>query len=269
MPSHKPTLLSRLRTRQPAKKRVKKPEAKGTVALERGLSVLSVFTDAQPFLTLADLSRKTGLNKATLLRFMRTLERFRYVGHRQDGYYHIGPGALWLGRLYQASIGESDLISASLQRLVEITKESASFMVKEGDVRICVYRVNSRHQIRDHVEIGDIRPLGKGAPGKILAAFSIFPQTIEYQQIRVKCFCISRGEIERDAAGAAAPVFRGDALAGALAVTGPTNRMDELGELNLCRILLEEAFDLTASLGGNAALIQRALSTLQTTINPK
>jgi hypothetical protein len=45
--------------------------------------------------------------------------------------------------------------------------------------------------------------------------------------------------------------------------------MDKLGELNLRRILLEEAIDLTARLGGNAALIQRALSTLPTTINPK
>ncbi len=236
------------------------PDAKGTVALERGLSVLSAFTDDEPLLTLADLSRKTGLNKATLLRFTYTLERLGYVSHRDDGYYHVGCQTLWLGRLYQASVGEADLIRPALERLVEITKESASFIVKEGDVRICVYRANSEYQIRDHVEIGDIRPLGRGAPGKILAAFSESPKAALYDQLRAGFFCSSYGEIERDAGAAAVPVFRREGLAGALAITGPINRMNELGEKNLRTALLREAIDLTTRFGGDPVRMQRALS---------
>jgi DNA-binding IclR family transcriptional regulator len=248
------------RPRRSAKRIQARTEAKGTIAIERGLSVLSAFTDAEPLLTLADLSRKTGLNKATLLRFIYTLERLGYVGHREDGYYHVGCQTLWLGRLYQASIGEADLIRPVLERLVKATKESASYIVKESELRICAYRVNSAYQIRDHVEIGDIRPLGRGAPGKILAAFSEAPQTELYNDIRANFFCSSHGEIERDAAGAAVPVFRGDGLAGALTITGPVNRMDELGEPKLRRVLLEEAIDLTIRLGGNAAKMHQALA---------
>lgn len=244
-----------------------KPDAKGTVALERGLSVLSAFTDAEPLLTLADLSRKTGLNKATLLRFIHTLDRLGYIGHRDDGYYHVGCQALWLGRLYQASIGEADLIRAALARLVDATKESASFIVKEGDVRICVYRVNSQYQIRDHVEIGDIRPLGMGAPGKILAAFAESRPTPLYDSIRAGFFTVSRAEIERDAGAAAVPVFRGDGLAGALSITGPINRMNELGEQKLRTVLLREAIDLTIRLGGNATKMQRVLSMGPTSVD--
>lgn len=248
------------RTKRPMKGLAAMADAKGTVALERGLSVLAAFTDAEPLLTLADLSRKTGLSKATLLRFIYTLERRGYVTQREDGYYHVGCQALWLGRLYQASIGEADLIRAALARLVEVTKESASFIVKEGEVRICVYRVDSRYQIRDHVEIGDIRPLGRGAPGKILAAFSESPQTSQYDRIRANFFCMSHAEIERDAGGAAVPVFHSEGLAGTLSITGPINRMDELGEQKLRTILLREAIDLTVRLGGHATEMQRALS---------
>lgn len=233
-------------------------QPKGTAALERGLSVLLAFSDETPFLTLADLSRKSGLDKATLLRLLHSLESLRFVGHRDDGHYHVGPIGLHLGRLYQASIGEAALIGASLQRLVDATGESASFMVREGDARICVYRINSKYQIRDHVEIGDVRPLGKGAPGKILAAFSEGPKAAPFRQIRAEYFCVSRAEIERDAAGAAAPVFRANGLAGALAVTGPINRMDDLGEPRLRKILMQEAINLSGDLGGQVAAMQDA-----------
>jgi DNA-binding IclR family transcriptional regulator len=223
--------------------------------------VLSVFTDDEPFLSLADLSRKTGLNKATLLRLLHSLETLRYVGHREDGHYHIGPSVLRLGRLYQLSVGEASLVGAALQRLCDSTGESASFMVQDGNARICVYRVNSKHQIRDHVEVGDVQPLGRGAPGKILAAFSEHPKMDNgYEQIQKGFFCVSKGEIERDAAGAASPVFRSTGLAGALAVTGPINRMDELGEHQLRLVLLSEAIELSIQLGGDVTGIQRALS---------
>jgi DNA-binding IclR family transcriptional regulator len=259
MSSRKPIFRRATKAKSLSRSGAPKQQYKGTAALERGLSVLSVFTDEAPFLTLADLSRKTGLNKATLLRLLHSLEALRFVGPREDGHYHVGPIAFRLGRLYQASIGEAALIGKSLQRLAEITGESASFMVREGDARICVYRVNSKYQIRDHVEIGDVRPLGRGAPGKILAAFSDASAGPSYRQIRADFFCVSRAEIERDAAGAASPVFRDNGLAGALAVTGPINRMDKLGERKLRNVLLREAIDLTVHLGGTAARMQDAL----------
>lgn len=235
-------------------------ERKGTVALERGLSVIAAFSESTPFLTLADLSRTTGLDKATLLRFIHTLERFGHIGYREDGYYYVGVTALKLGRLYQASIADADLIKSALQRLVDKSKESAGLMVREGDIRICAYRINSLYQIRDHVEVGDIRPLGKGAAGRILAAFTGNLEDKAYAKLRESCFCVTEGEIERHAMGAAVPVFRSDGLVGALTVTGPASRMREYMIEELRRMLLDEAIELTAQLGGDPSRLRRALT---------
>lgn len=234
-------------------------EEKGVATLERALTILAAFTAAEPQLSLAELSRRTGLYKSTLLRLLATLERFDYVGQHADGSYHVGPGAFYLGSLYQRWVQPPTLIQPVLQQLVASTGESASFNVPQGEVRVCVYRIDSPHTIRDHIRVGDVLPMAQGAVGRLLRAFGVAATDAldpALDDVRRQCSVATRGEIAADMAAVAVPVFAagpggGDAvLAGSLALTGPTSRFTDATMPGMRRHLLQAAADLSYRLGG-------------------
>lgn len=234
-------------------------EEKGVATLERALTILATF-EASPTLPLAEISRRTGLYKSTLLRLLATLGKFGYVGQEANGNYHVGVAALYLGGLYQRWVKPAELINPVLTHLVAQTGESCSFNVRENGVRVCVYRVDSPQRIRDHVHIGDILPLNKGAVGKILTAFDVARDAPGWAALRTQCFSSTSREIESDTAAVATPVFSvNDQCAGALAVTGPASRFSAERIQEMRAPLLRAALELSRSLGGGTAPLEFAL----------
>jgi DNA-binding IclR family transcriptional regulator len=176
----------------------------------------------------------------------------------------VGVAALHLGSLYQRSIRPAELINPVLRELVAQTGESSSFNVPEGDLRVCVYRVDSPQKIRDHVRIGDLLPLNRGAAGKIMLAFGREQNHAKWKALRESCFACTRGEIEPDTAAVAAPVLRlGDELEGALAITGPAFRFSDEKVESMRLPILRAALSLTRDLGGGTSLIEAALHRAQ------
>ena len=74
-----------------------------------------------------------------------------------------------------------------LHELVKATGESASFYVREGDIRSCVARVEGPQSVRHNVRIGERLPLNRGAPGRVILAFSGAPGE-PYESIRERGF---------------------------------------------------------------------------------
>ena len=111
-----------------------------------------------------------------------------------------------------------------LQALVDRTRESAAFHVRQGEQRLCLYRVDSPQPIRDHIRAGDLLPLERGVGGRVLLAFSGQRGAV-YDKVRRDRVAALKGDREEGVAGVAAPVF-GPAgqLVGALTVTLPTQR---------------------------------------------
>src|SRR5438045_1513883 len=70
----------------------------GVAAVDRALTILDALTDEKT--TLAELSKRTDLYKSTLLRLIKSLERFGYVLRDADGCYRLGSKVLYLGSLY-------------------------------------------------------------------------------------------------------------------------------------------------------------------------
>ncbi len=78
---------------------------------------------------MAELSRRTGLYKSTLLRLTQSLKRFGYLEKLHDGIYCIGPEPLRLVRIHQQSVQLMDVLPPVMQRLVDSTGESSSYFV--------------------------------------------------------------------------------------------------------------------------------------------
>jgi len=234
---------------------------KGVAAVDRALAILSAFSKEASRLSLAEISRRTGLYKSTSLRLLSSLQRSGLVEQNDDGNYHVGVAAMRLANLYQRSLRGSNVIGAALQQLVEATSENANFYVRRGDSRVCVYCADSPQQMRPHTLIGDIFPLDRGAGGKILSAFSDDLRSAPgLAEVRERCIAVSYGEFIRDSTGIAAPVFGiGNRIEGAIAVTGPTSRFTAERIASSEIALLRTALELTRAFGGDTKDLERAL----------
>lgn len=225
-------------------------ESGGVTAVTRALRLLEAFgmTDAQ--LTLAELSRRTGMHKTTVLRIARTLAADHYLVQKEDGSWRLGRAAGWLGACYQATFNVHDVVEPVLRELAIKTGESASFYVREGNQRSCLVRVEGQQAIRHHVRVGATLPLELGAPGRVILAFSGEPGE-PYESIRQRGYHLSLGEREPEVSSVSAPVFGMQwRLLGSVCISGPSSRLTEARLLELAATIIEAANRLSYALAG-------------------
>jgi DNA-binding IclR family transcriptional regulator len=226
-------------------------DAGGVTAVTRALRLLEAFgmTDAQ--LSLAELSRRTGMHKTTALRLARTLAASNYLVQKEDGSWRLGRAAGWLGACYQATFDVHDVVEPVLRELTVQTGESASFYVREGNQRTCLARVDGPRTIRHHVRVGLGLPLELGAPGRVILAFSGEPGE-PYEAIRQRGYHLSLGEREPEVSSVSAPVFGLQRrLLGSVCISGPTSRLNEGRLLELSQSVIQAAKQLSYGLAGH------------------
>jgi DNA-binding IclR family transcriptional regulator len=234
----------------------------GVDVLDRAFSILFAFQGEDQPLTLTELSTRTGLYKSTLLRLAAALVHHRFLVRLDGGRYQIGSACLSLSTVYQANLNLGDLLLPPMRRLNEELGETISFHVREGDHRVCLYRINSRHVVRAEVHPGDAQALNRGAGGRVLLAFS-GESGAPYDEIRQTFSYISYGERDPETSGISAPVFGvQQRLIGALGVVGPISRLG-IEELKAFRPrLLQIAASITSSLGGESKSLESAAQML-------
>ena len=202
------------------------PESdKGVISVSRALALLACFGPDATTLSLAQLSVRSGLHKTTALRLARTLESAEYLVQREGGQWRLGPSAGRLGASYQATFDINHEVENILRTLTQATRESAALYVREGNVRICVFRVEGPQAVRHHVRVGEQLPLNRGAAGRAILAHCGEPGEY-YDNVRAKGYAISMGEREPDVASAAVAVHGSrNELIGAIAISGPMSRL--------------------------------------------
>lgn len=222
----------------------------GVIAVTRALLVMEAFRIGERHLTLAELSRRTGLHNTTVLRLARTLAQASYMVQCEEGQWRLGPAAGWLGARYQAGFDINNVVEPTLRELSKATQESASFYVREGDERACIARVEGPQSVRHHVRIGMRLPLDLGAPGRVILAFSGEAGAV-YEDIRRRGYHVSMGEREPQVSSVAAPVFGLNwRLLGSMCISGPTSRLtQEVLETN-ARTVMDAANRLSYALAG-------------------
>jgi DNA-binding IclR family transcriptional regulator len=200
----------------------------GAASVDRALSLLTAFRAGESALSLAELAARTRLYKSTALRLLASLEHARLLQRGADGRYALGPEVARLQSIFAASFSLEAQVLPALQALVESTRESAAFHVRQGDQRLCLYRVDSPQVLRDHIRAGDVLPLERGAGGRVLLAFGPGggARGKLYEQIRRDGFHVASGDRVPGLTGISAPVWGADgALQGALTLTLPDARL--------------------------------------------
>lgn len=208
-------------------------EPGGVAAVDRAFQILGAFQTGDTSLSLAQLAERTGLYKSTILRLLESLERAQVIARTNEGRYVLGHAVGRLYAIYQASYPVERVVMPVLQQLVQATGESVALHVRRGDARLCYFRVDSPHPIRDHIKAGDLLPLHKGTGGRVLMAYA--PEAEQappaeralYATIRAQGYYAAVGDRLVEVAGISAPVFGPhQQIAAALTLTCPAHRYD-------------------------------------------
>ena len=211
----------------------------GSAAVDRALSLLAAFRAGDRSLSLGELAARTQLYKSTALRLLASLVHAGLLHRQEDGRYALGVEVARLHGIYQMQFSLADVVLPVLRQLVATTGESAAYHVLQGVAphlsRLCLYRVDSPHPVRDHIKAGDVLPTDRGAGALVLMAYTPMPSSDEgifclqndplSVQIRANGYFSGVGARLPDVAGVSAPVFgAGGRIAGALTLTLPAHR---------------------------------------------
>lgn len=223
-------------------------------AVTRALILLDAFQPHEQGVTLAELSRRVGMRKTTVLRTARTLARSGYLAQWEDGRWRLGPAAGWLGVRYQTAFDTRDIIESALRALTENTGETTALFVMEANSRTCVARVERPSLERHFIRVGEALPLDKGASGHILLAYS-GRKGEPYETIRRRGYHVSVGERDKLMCSISVPIFGAHRrLFGALCVSGESARLDDAGLMRHLDALIASSEQLgralTASMAG-------------------
>jgi IclR family transcriptional regulator, pca regulon regulatory protein len=138
-------------------------------SLERGLAVLRAFDSDNPSLTLSEVARMTGLDRAATRRFLFTFVDLGYM--RRDGrLFSLRPKLLELGYAYLSSLRLPELAEPHLRLLSEQVRESSYLSIRDENENICVAHVPVRRIWTATITIGTRLPLLATGSGRVLLA---------------------------------------------------------------------------------------------------
>ena len=138
-------------------------------SLARGLEVISAFSRSKPSMTLSDMSRATGMTRATVRRLLLTLVREGYA--KTDGkYFSLQPKVLKLGFAVISSMGIWEVAQPIMTTLSETLQESCFAVVLDGSEVTYVAKADSKRVVNIGINVGSRAPVHAVSSGRVLLA---------------------------------------------------------------------------------------------------
>lgn len=227
--------------------------------LEKGLSIIECFDDANPRLTASEAGARCGLTRTAARRYLLTLKHLGYIA--SDGkLFWLTPRILRLGQSYLESARLPRIVQPFLQRVTAGTQESAFVSVMDGDDIVYIARNGSSRAMNTGYVLGARVQAQVTAAGMMLLAlqdpawldewlgshelktYTSFTITnkdrmrIELARVRAQGWAISEQQLSLNYRGVAVPLRdRHGELMGALSVTMPMGH--ESSEDAVARVL--------------------------------
>lgn len=150
-----------------------KPMIEGTQSIRRVAIILRALGSAPVRgMSLAEIVRATGFNKATAHRILSALISEDLVSQEtQSRRYHLGLGLFILGSAVSARFEIRSLAQPALARICNETDDTVFLSVRRGFDAICLDRLEGAFPIKTlTLSAGSVRPLGVGAGSLALLA---------------------------------------------------------------------------------------------------
>ncbi|MDP7241981.1 MAG: IclR family transcriptional regulator [Rhodospirillales bacterium] len=244
-------------------------------SLDRGLGILEELSTAGRPLGITDLSRRLGLSKGSVSRFVTTLVQRNYVLRDPDtAKYRLGLRLIKLGHMAAAKLDIRDLAQPVMARLHAATSETVHLTVLSDEgYMVFLDKLDSNKGTRPNIQLSAHLPPHCVANGKAILAFR--PRTeaerilrgnlhrhtkttitrwpemqVALDNVRRLGHAENHGEFRDDVSGIAAPIRDHTNLAvAALGISVPTNRMASEHCEKLTRLVTAGAREISLAIG--------------------
>lgn len=244
----------------------------GVRAVDRSIAILQSFTTEQPLMSVIELQKRVGLSRPTLYRLLHTLSARGLIQAEGDPQrFRLAHGVMSLAHVWLKGLDVVNVARPILEKLREITGETAALFRLQEDRGICILECESRHVLSISRGIGDSLTLAQGATGKAILAFMDRDRQAEFldrlprnaqrvpleEAVRTakrKGYAISRGEIFVGAVAVSAPYFdhRGSVI-GSVGIYGPSARVNEEKVSEFAKLVVEAGQKISDLLGCEGA----------------
>ena len=135
--------------------------------LSRAISVLFSFSDDNIDRTLEDLASELSINKASLLRILRTFETERFVV-RSGNSYRLGPRVLELGSVFLSTLSVHAISQPYMERLAKETQQTVSLALLDDQSVVYIAIEHAQREVGIQGQVGGRHPAHATALGKVL-----------------------------------------------------------------------------------------------------
>ena len=221
--------------------------------LTRAIAILDCFTQENSGLGVREIARMVNLSSSATGRLLAAMKEMGILSQDPETRaYSMGPRVLSWAGVYNTTLDVRNRALPAIEELHQVTRETISLYVLDGNERLCVERLESPQSVRIVTRVGRKLPLYAGSAGKVMLAFMSPSQQADYfnttrlepltsktitdlavlrselEKVREQGCAVSYGEWIEDAAGVAAPILdqNGEVIA-ALSISGPIQRFYE------------------------------------------
>ena len=205
------------------------------------------------------LARELGADKSAVQRDLMTLADAGWIRAAPGGQWELTPHILTLARPPHSSDNLRQRARLALERLRGETGETAYLTVPDGDQFVVLDAQESQHMLRMVPPIGmvvrvegsatarAILPyLSEAEQARLLGAEISAAQRDEFAATRARGYAVNDGDIEPSAVALASAILdRQGVPAGALVLTGPTERLGPARRAEMGEKLRQEALQLS------------------------
>jgi DNA-binding IclR family transcriptional regulator len=140
------------------------------LSLLKALDIVAAFTPVEPVLSLADISDRLHLPKATTYNLLATLRSRGYVEKADDGRYCLGRAIIPLTQCVRVNVQIRDRASPLLRSLAQDIHETVYLSVPDGCYCLYIYGVESAKRLLARTAVGDRVHMHCTAAGKAYLA---------------------------------------------------------------------------------------------------
>ena len=212
-----------------------------------------MFGESRSVVTAVEVAEHLDVARSTAYRYIQSLVSSSYLEDDASGGFRIGRRVIELARTARRGLSISEISRPVMRRLASDTREVVLLTRLAGDAVVCLERADvARRAVRISYEPGEIFPTNAGSAAYVLLAWldetelsSILkstklrrftpatlttPATLRERlnETRAQGFAVSRGELDADVLGIAAPIFslRGRVVA-AITVAALSSRIGD------------------------------------------
>jgi IclR family pca regulon transcriptional regulator len=157
-------------------------------SLARGLTVIQAFSPQSLHLSISQLSKRTGLPRASVRRCLHTLSKLGFAGSDDGRTFYLLSRVLPLGHSYLSSLPLSTVAQPVLERLSHILHESSSIAILDGIEIVYVARANVTRIVAIDLGVGTRLPAFCTSIGRVLLA-NLPAEEIEALLPRIEFSC--------------------------------------------------------------------------------